>query len=195
MAELANDRIAADPDVVEHDLGRLVSIDSGIDIAGQASGIRRDGKQRDAVRVSLLAIGSRRNDDQFGIAAIQYDALAAVQDPIVAFGCCGGCYIGNVVSTLRLDEGEGGLQLSRHDRLQPPLLLFPAGRAAQHATREHDICEIGLDDQPLAEAEHEHHEVDRSAAEPAVLFAEWYGRPAEFGERLPHVLAVAPFTS
>ena len=81
--------------------------------------------------------------------------------------------------------GECQMALSFHYRRQHRLPLGRRAQGGDEAAAQHHRCEIGFDDEMLAECFHEDGELDRAAPVAAVLRRKRQTQPAELGELPP----------
>ena len=86
---------------------------------------------------------------------------------------------------------EGQLAAAVGDRRQDRRLLRRAAGQADRGPAQHHRRQIGLQRQRAAEFLHHQHQLDRPAAEAAVLLGERHAEQAEFGVLRPHVRAPA----
>jgi hypothetical protein len=87
--------------------------------------------------------------------------------------------------------GECQMALPFHYRRQHRLPLGRRAQGGDEAAAQHHRCEIGFDDEMLAECFHENGVFDRAAAAAAVLRRERQAEPAERGEFGPQFRAPA----
>ena len=144
-------------------------------------------EQRYAICIARVTRRASRYENEFGRAAIDDNALVAIQYPVVTFGGRARDDVREIEACLRLCERQRRLQLSGDHRLQPALLLLRAGKAFQGSPRQYDVCKVRFDDQAATKALHYDHDVDWSAVKPAVLFAERHGGPPQLRKHAPDV--------
>ena len=97
----------------------------------------------------------------------------------------GGHHVGDVVARLPLAVRERELHAAVGDRRQHARLLRIAAAETHRGAAQHHGRQIRLQDQRAAERLHHQHDLDRAAAEPAVLLGERQAEQAEFGVLRP----------
>ncbi|MNZ77399.1 hypothetical protein D3C78_959380 [compost metagenome] len=106
---LAEQRGAADEDVVQVQVAGLAAVHGGIFAAAHARAFRVDQEQADALLVPLATAGAGRYQDQLGAVSGDHHRLVAAQLPATGGRLGTGPHVVQLVMTLRLVERHGEL--------------------------------------------------------------------------------------
>ena len=96
-----------------------------------------------------------------------------------------GHHVGDVVARLPLAVRERQLHAAIGDRRQHARLLRLAAAQPHRGAAQHHRRQVRLQDQRAAERLHHQHDLDRAAAEPAVLLGERQAEQAQLGVLRP----------
>ena len=177
--------------ILEMDFGGAQTIDRGIIAGGDALGILVHQEHADAFLIALIAGGARGHDQRVGDGGAQHHSLAAVQHVIAALLLRRGRNIGQIEARLRLGKGKRHDGFAGRDLVEEFLLQRIGARARQKPAADHHRRHIGFDHQCAAELLHDHHGIDRAAAEPAIGFRQGGRKQPKLGKLGP-VFGIAP---
>ena len=164
----------------------------GAQLVHGAVGLERDAfrlalhqEQADSARVR----GTCRDDEHLGNRRADHRAFPAVELPAAARFPRRRRDLREVVARILLGLRKRHFQLALDDLRQNAVFLRRSTRAGDELRPEADGSEIRLDHQRLSEQFHDAHQVDRAAAEPAVVRRERQPKQPHLGEGAPYLPA------
>src|SRR5919206_433606 len=120
----AQQGVGPDPAVGEDELGLVLVVHGPLAAADlEAGGVGVDQEAADAAAGALAGVGDGEQDHVVGLGPVGDEVLAAVDDPAAVDPLGPGADPGRVRAGVGLGQGEAGLPLGPHGRLQVARLL------------------------------------------------------------------------
>ena len=143
LADLTEDRVVANLDVVERELGGVARVHAELlELARdrEPGKVLVDEEERDAMGSVLLRAGARDQQDEVAAHAVGDVELAAVDPPVAVDALGAGSDAGDIAAGVGLGDAEGG-DLLAPDRGREVALLLLLGAPPEDGRRRH----LGVD--------------------------------------------------